>query len=265
MPGLPLPPPFDEIGSRHFSFYPSIVNAEPNEWLLKSASWSEVQVINARTQQEVWIPRQYIGSVSEAEDPVIIIGLTKELEFKAGAVWPRVKRVIEMPRAVNAANESLLRPRLQTPELPEPAPVVGIRIENGTDSKAGRLLIYAGVAAILVSLLVLVVFRDWIFSGKVSYRPVVQMGLGLTIADDYSSVVRRLGPPETDHWRSDKGSLQFRALAYPKEKRTVILMGEDRNHMRYIGSMSDDWQPVDTVKLGQHTDSGPLLEHLPKL
>ena len=147
----------------------------------------------------------------KTEDPVLIVGLTKELEFKAGSVWPRVKRVIEIPRAVN---DFPLRPRLATQEPVAPAPIVGIRLESRAESKAGRLLLYAGVAMVLVSLLVLVVFRDWIFSERVSYRPVVETNLGLNISDDYNSVIQRLGKPTSDRWQTDKGALQFRALTY---------------------------------------------------
>jgi hypothetical protein len=261
MPGPPMPPPFDEIGQRRFSFYPSIANAEPNEWLFRSASWSEVQVINVRTNQEVWIPRQYLGTLSDTDDPVLIVGLTKELEWKAGAVWPRVKRVIEIPRAVN---DVPMRPRLPLNEPKPPASIVGIKLEGRTESKAGRLILYAGVATVLVSLLVLVVFRDWVFAPRISYRPVVETSLGLSISDDYNSVVDRLGKPASDRWQTEKGALQFRALSYPQQKLHVILMGQDRRHMRYIGAMDDKWQVVDAVRLGRKADSSSLLGSLPK-
>jgi hypothetical protein len=261
MPGPPLPPPFHEIGQRRFSFYPSIVNAEPNEWLFRSASWSEVQVINARTNQEVWIPRQYIGTLSETDDPVLIVGLTKELECKAGAVWPRVKRVIEIPRAVN---DFPTRPGLPLNEPKPPASIVGIKLESRTESKAGRLVLYAGVATVLVSLLVLVVFRDWIFSPHVSYHPVVETSLGLGISDDYTSIVDRLGKPASDRWQTERGALQFRALSYPQQGLHIILMGQDRRHMRYIGALDKNWRVVDAVRLGRKADSASLLGSLPK-
>ncbi len=125
--------------------------------------------------------------------------------------------------------------RLQEPG--PPASIVGIQLESRTESKAGRLLLYAGVAMVLVSLLVLVVFRDWIFSERVSYRPVVETNLGLNISDDYNSVIHRLGKPTSDRWQTDKGALQFRALSYPNDRSTVILMGQDRHHMHYIGAI----------------------------
>lgn len=261
MPGPPLPPPFNEIGQRRFSFYPSIANAEPNEWLFRSASWSEVQVLNARTNQEVWIPRQYIGTLSETDDPVLIVGLTKELEWKAGAVWPRVKRVIEIPRAVN---DVPLRPHFPVNEPKPPASIVGIKLEGRAESRVGRLVLYAGVGTVLVSLLVLVVFRDWIFAPRISYRPIVETSLGLSISDDYDSIVAHLGKPAADRWQTEKGALQFRALSYPQQHLNVILMGQDRHHMHYIGALDRDWHVVDAVRLGRKADSSSLLRNLPK-
>ena len=101
MPVPPMPPGFEQIGSRPFSFYPPVVNVEHNEWHYRKATWSEVLVVNAKTGLEVWIPRLYIGEFSRIDEPVVIVGLTKELEYKGGQVWPYVRRVIEMPRAVN--------------------------------------------------------------------------------------------------------------------------------------------------------------------
>ncbi|HJY08142.1 MAG TPA: hypothetical protein VJ323_17620 [Bryobacteraceae bacterium] len=261
MSGPPLPPPFDEIGQRCFSFYPSIVNAEPNEWRLRSATWSDVQVINARTHVDVWIPRQYIGLVSETDDPVLILGLTKELEYKDGAVWPRIRRVIEIPRAVNAGPHRLNR---RFKDSRTPAPVVGIRLDTRENSRASRLLvIYAGVAAVLVSLLVLVVFRDWIFSARIANDPLQNRDLGLTAADDFDSVVQRLGPPSKDQWRSTADGTEFRALGYPENQLTVILMGRDRGELHYIGAMGPQWRVMDSVPLNRG-DSWAILSTLPK-
>jgi hypothetical protein len=262
MSGPPLPPPFDEIGQRCFSFYPSIANAEPNEWRLRSATWSDVQVINARTSVDVWIPRQYIGPVSETDDPVLILGLTKELEYKDGVVWPRVRRVIEMPRAANDGPYRL-RPRFKDPG--SPAPVVGIRLDTRENSRAGRLLIiYTGVAAVLVSLLVLVVFRDWIFSARVAAESPQNQDLGLTPSDDFDSIVQRLGPPAQDESRPGPGGTEFRALGYPKNQLTVILMGNSRGELHYIGVMGPQWHVIDTAPLNRGGDSGAILSTLPK-
>jgi len=144
-----VPSPLDLIGRRRFSFYPPIRNAQPNEWRLGAGSWGEVQVVNVATGGELWIPRQYVGAVSEAHGPLLIVGLTKELEYRAGALGPRVKRIIEMPRADGEATNTSPA-KIQRP--PGPAPVIGIRIEDREDSSMNKALITLGVGALVISL-----------------------------------------------------------------------------------------------------------------
>src|SRR5262249_21414220 len=99
---VPVPPiasPLRELGSSPFSFYPPIVNVEHNEWIFRRATWSEIHVVNTKTSEELAIPRHFVGEVSLVGEPVIIVGLTKEIEYREGAVYPYVRRVIEMPRA----------------------------------------------------------------------------------------------------------------------------------------------------------------------
>jgi hypothetical protein len=60
-----------------------------------------VLVRNTKTNEEVSVPRRYLGEISRVDAPVMIVGLLAELEYRAGAVWPAERRVIEMPRAVN--------------------------------------------------------------------------------------------------------------------------------------------------------------------
>ena len=57
----PVPPPIEQLGPRPFSFFPSILNIEHNEWIYRQATWSEVLVENAKTHAEVWVPRRFIG------------------------------------------------------------------------------------------------------------------------------------------------------------------------------------------------------------
>ena len=45
-------------------------------------------VSNIEEGFEVAIPRGFFGEVSETDKPVRIVGLTQELEYKSGAVWP---------------------------------------------------------------------------------------------------------------------------------------------------------------------------------
>jgi hypothetical protein len=140
-----VPSPLDYIGLRRFLFYPPIRNAEPNEWLLGSGSWFEVQVVNSRTGNELWIPRQYIGAVSETDGPLLTVGLTKELEYRSGLLEPRIKRVIEMP--AQALKDDSHRPHSG------PAPVVGIRLENQEGSHINRAMATLMIGAIAVCLL----------------------------------------------------------------------------------------------------------------
>jgi hypothetical protein len=144
-----MPSPLDHIGRQHFSFRPAIKNVDPNEWILAIVSWCEIKVVNPRTGREIWIPRQYIDAVSYASGPELVVRLTKELDYKAGAVHPRVKRVIEMPRT--ADDGRMVNAGVKN--RPGPASVVGIRIEDRPDSGSSKALAYAGTGAVLVSIL----------------------------------------------------------------------------------------------------------------
>jgi hypothetical protein len=153
-----VPSPLDYIGPRRFAFYPAIRNAEPNEWLLGKGSWTEVQVVNAHTGTKMWIPRQCIGAVSDSHDGILIVGLTKELEYRSGALGPRIKRVIEMPREPQFQRRPFAQPDTRPPG---PAPVIGIRVEDREDSPMNRALVALAVAAVIVALIaaVLAVFH----------------------------------------------------------------------------------------------------------
>jgi hypothetical protein len=150
-----VPSPLDYIGRRRFAFYPPIKNALPNEWLLGTGSWSEVQVVNAETGSELWVPRQYVGGVSETDGPLMIVGLTKDLELHDGSVEPCVKRVIEMPHSDLAhLGEKTAETGLEHPHrVPGPAPVVGIRLAERSDSSFNKAFAALGIGALLVCLL----------------------------------------------------------------------------------------------------------------
>lgn len=139
-----IPGPLDQIGRRSFSFYPPIVGIEHNEWVLRRITWTDVLVMNTKTSQDLWIPRRFVGEVSAIEEPFTIVGLVKELEFRAGAVAPHRRRVIEMPRAVNGPGV-ISRPMMAV----GPAPVIGIRVETGTQSRAWRRVLAWFAAGIL--------------------------------------------------------------------------------------------------------------------
>ena len=144
-----VPSPLDYVGRRRFAFYPPVKNADPNEWLLGKGSWSEVQVVNARTGHEIWIPRQYVGGVSGERAGLLIVELKKELEFRSGTLEPRINRVIEMPHATKRAEPAAL-----SAERPSgPAPVVGIRLEDRAESTMSRAVVTLGIGALAVWLL----------------------------------------------------------------------------------------------------------------
>ncbi|MDP9169274.1 MAG: hypothetical protein M3N54_01540 [Acidobacteriota bacterium] len=142
-----LPTPLLQLESRPFSFYPPILNVRHNEWLYRRATWSEIVVVNRRSGEEACIPRMFIGDVSIVDDPVVIVGLRRELEWKQGVVRPHRHALIEMPVA-RAGGETA------SPHPGRLAPVVSIRLEQPRERRAGRKLAVAvmlGAVAYLVA------------------------------------------------------------------------------------------------------------------
>lgn len=144
-----VPSPLDYIGRRRFAFYPPIKNAEPNEWLLGLGSWFEVQVVNAGTGHEMWIPRQYVGGVSDGRNGLLVVELTKEVELRSGALEPKEKRVIEMPVTTGQPRRDGRQARGDS----GPACVVGIRLDDQAESTMSKAVVTLGIAALVVSLL----------------------------------------------------------------------------------------------------------------
>ena len=247
MASPPIPPQLDHLITRPFSFYPPIIGIEHNEWLYKKASWSEILVVNCKNAEEIWISRRYIGEVSRVDDPVLIVGLTRELEYKRGMVVPFQRRVIEMPVAVGG-NPATAREG----ERPAPGLIVGIRMASAQDKRMFKLIGAAVTVAILLYILAVSLSRQ-----RVVFTARDQTYMGLTARDDRTEVVVKLGEPATDRWQSESGDLQCEALDYPDRKLTVILMGTDRNSVQYVGTMDKDWKPVHSVRLrsGGTTDS----------
>ena len=258
MPVPPIPPPLEQLGQRAFSFYPAIVNIEHNEWVFRKATWSEILVANTKTEQELWIPRRYLGAISRVDEPVMIFGLNKELEYKAGQVWPHERRVIEMPRAVNES----YRPPGEADTPPIPAPPSGLRMDGGTESRVGLLIGIVLAAGIVGCVAFIMVFRGARDGSRVVYNSVVQSQLGLGPRDDYYAVTRKLGPAAADRWMSDKGEIQYRLLAYPDRGISVVLMGIERGKELYIGALDKEWRVVDSVQLPQGGNTLQMLRNL---
>jgi hypothetical protein len=239
MASPPIPPSLNHLAARPFSFYPPIVNVQHNEWVFRKATWSEIQVVNCRDGEEIWIPRRFMGEVSRVDDPVLIVGLNRELELKGGMIVPFQRRIIEMPLAVNAPVPS----HGGGGQRNQLAPVVGIRLER-SDRRMLKLIPIA--AGTLVSLTLLAV--GFIRVGELRQKNVAFVGgdrsfLKLTGRDDFLSVTEKLGKPATDHTKED-GTILYRALGYADRRYTVILMGEDNGSLKYIGTMDQNWRPV---------------------
>ena len=136
------------------------MNVEHNEWILRRANWTDFQVINTKTKDELCVPRRFVGEGALVEEPVMIVGLVKELEYREGVVLPHVRRVIEMPRAVNASAPG------RTIGPPRIAPVVGIRIEGEPRSKVWRMIVAVAAAAVLICVAVVILVQSVVLPQK---------------------------------------------------------------------------------------------------
>ncbi len=235
-------PPIPPLPDHPFSFYPAIRNIEHNEWLLRKATWSELVVVNRQSGLEVSIPRRFVGEVSSIDHPVVIVGLLRELEYRAGAIWPYQRRVIEMPIAVGES----MGPTAARPRRDSPAPVVGIRLESRRDRRPFRWVGGALAAAILLHAVVTNVMHV----SDVRQRSYLE----LSGRDDYGVVLHKLGKPSTDHLWND-GEHQFRSLGY--RRFTVILLGS-----KYIGTLDSNWRPIHAVEIQPGGTSFSLLSNL---
>jgi hypothetical protein len=258
MSAPPVPPFLEHPGRRPFSFYPPILNVPHNKWFYRKASWSEVMVENTRTHEEVWIPRRYLGDITRLDEPVMVVNLTKELEWQSGRILPAQRHVIEMPRAVNEDP----RPRRSETSVPAGiARVIGIRVEDGSPSRLLKLLV-GGISLGIVGCVLLVSFYRGGVLGNHLNVPVLQSDLGLGAQDNRESVLRRMGPPAEEHWYETGSAVQFGVLGYPRRGLYIILRGSDRLSSRYIGALDRNWNPVRAVELPGQGNSYPILRSL---
>jgi hypothetical protein len=226
-----------ELRHGRFSFYPAIVGVRHNEWILRRATWSEILVANAKTSEEISIPRRFVGEVSSIEAPFRIVGLIKELEYREGVVLPHRRSVIEMPRAVNDFARSSLRPALYA----RPAGVVAIRAELTSDSRFWRMLRGSVAAGFLVCLAVIFVVRDAHLVASLGWTSTPSRLPSLSENDDYNSVVKKLGIPASDRWlKPQTDASGRRRLWYPRRGVTVILSGETPSSARYTETLNRD-------------------------
>lgn len=254
-----LPAPLDQLAGREFSFHPSIGNFDSNLWRLVEANWSEFLVENLESHTQVWVPRRFLGDVSASDRPVMIVGLNRALDYKAGQVWPVQKRVIEMPR-VPAGTPS--EPVTEAAPVPT-ALASGLRL-NDSETKMGKLILGALAVSVVLVALVILFFRERESGELVSYKTVEQQSLGLGPEDDYFAVVRKLGQPGGDRWKAEGESVQYRVLVYPQRKLNVILAGRERNQVLYVGALDGDWKVVDSVNQRGGSNTYGVLAKLPR-
>lgn len=245
----------EKFEGRPFSFYPPILNIKHNEWTHKRSTWSEVLVSNTKMDMDIWVPRRFLGDISRVDEPVMIVGLAHELEYRAGGLFPHKRRVVEMPAG---------RRPLPEPGSHELAPPPRKPSESAAEKKLSRFIIATLLVAVVGTFIAVTLVRGRYSGGRINYQTILQADLGLTNQDDYFAVVRKLGEPDDDHWKAETGERQYRALYYKKLDITVILMGADRDQVYYIGAKDKDWHNVHSVKLpgGGNTDS--ILRALPR-
>lgn len=244
----PLPTPLQHLGGRRFSFSPPIRNIEHNEWLYRRATWSECVVANTRTGEEFWVPRIFLGDVSHVDEPVMVVRLNSELEFRTGAIIPRRRAVIEFPAAVNDNR------------IPHPghlAPVINIRLEAKTEGRAWRWL---GVAAVLgtVAFAIVADFTHQAQSHQREYFRGYRSYLQLGPDDNYVSTVRKLGTPARVG-SVEVGARVYRSLVYPSRRYSVVLMGPRSETAQYIGALDPVGRVLDSVRFPDGSSSETVL------
>ena len=250
-----MPTPFEELGPRPFSFYPPIRNLDHNEWVFQRAHWNEIQVVNTKSGQELCIPARFLGGVSSIEEPVIIVGLVKDLEYREGVVVPHVQRVLQMPAARAANGDARSWTAAVTP-APRLAPVVGIRTEAPRETRQNRKFLGAIAACILVAIVGMVIFRE---SARARFFSApVHLALPFTGRDDYASVVAKWGHPAGTRSRAAMDGRQYYLLRYPERGLTLVLLGANRDQAFYLGAVSRG-RVLHSTALPDGTDTTALV------
>ena len=257
MPSPPLPAAFQQLESREFSFFPAIVGIEHNLWRFQQANWSEVLVANCKTGSEIWVPRRYVGEAS-TEEPIAIVGLTREFEYKGGMLCPYQKRLVKMPPTITSGPES--------GEGDDPAARRAARRVRLEPSDVGVLKLVAVALACGILFYVVAVnfqrIKEW-RPHRVVYTIKDQDFLELTSRDDRFKIVQKLGEPGQDH-SQEVGTIVYESLAYPDRRYTVILMGSDAKSLAYVGAVDDNWRPVHFISLHGGGTTEYLLRALPR-
>jgi hypothetical protein len=236
-----LPSPLDTLGGRSFSFFPPILNVAHNQWIYRESTWSEFCVVNAATGAEVWIPRMFLGEISRVGDPLAIVGLRKELEWKGGIVSAMRRTVIEMPLAVN--------------DVPRPAraaslaPVVPIRLESPAASRRGRKIGVALMLGAVCLTFVADIARQINWQSRAEAFRFARAWRHISPGDTMPSVVARLGTPSDDRTFTNSEGLRFRVLSWPKRGLKIVLMATGHEDEHYLGTVGSDGQVLQFVQV----------------
>ena len=251
----------EALQGRRFSFYPAIRGIEHNEWTMHDSTWSEVQVRNGMTGQEFWIPKRHLGGVSSSDSPVLILGLQRELEFKAGGVYPYRRTVTEMP---------------STPASRQPPAASGARTQAATAVGLGRAL---GAFARHRHRRRPGGLRDRLLGaggafaqppGPLAPAGYLHGGPALYRAWHDRQLLRGCGEagqgPDSEEWISaEEDEIQFQALFYQARRYIVVLMGSTRGDMRYLGTLHDpSRQVLDSAQFSRGGDTGSMMRNLPE-
>jgi hypothetical protein len=236
----PLPAPLQQLGGRRFSFHPPIRNVDHNEWIYRRASWNEVVVVNTRSGIEACIPRSFVGDVSFVDDPVVIVCLRRELQWIENSVRAWRAPVIEIPIAPHEGGEAI-------PHPDHPAPVVSIRLDR-PESRASLKL---GVGLVLTAVGCLIaadIARSYLHTGS---------------GDDYASVVRRMGAPDSEHSVRTADGHVYRLLRYSGRGSVIVLsVGADADG-HYLGALDLNGRVLNAATMRNGVGAGPLLRSLP--
>ena len=250
----PNMPALEDLGERHFSFYPAILNIEHNEWRLKRVAWSEILVVNTKTGEELWIPRRLVGEIVQRRSP-------HPHHRAAQGIGVRGRRGV----ASRAAHSLHAEGRRALTVLGDggPGPFIAFAgwATPGAEGKIGRL-----IGIVLLAGVAIVVAVVAITQRPVSYKGMEQLALQLnaerrrTTRSSASSASRRriIGVP------APARSLSIKRCDTRDRPYTLVLMGVDRNSVRYIGALDKDWKPVHSVRLPSGGDTLAMLRSVPK-
>lgn len=255
MASPPITSPLDELQNRPFAFEPAILQIEHNEWRMQKSTWSELLVANTGQSLEIWIPRRYVGGVSETESPIALVSLNRELEYRNGQLVPHGQRVIQMPQPVDVG-ASKLEPAALMPKAGSVAPS-RLKLDTG-ESRLGKLILGALVIGVLACFALVAVFRGAKEGGAIEYRGVEQTNLGLAAGDNYQAVVARLGQPASERVSNANGELKYRILSYPNRSFYVVLVGQEIAKATYLGALDQEWRVIDAAKLHGGDGAGLL-------